>query len=67
MFPKTTLKMDLSARDRKFTLVVGLLVLMMGLGTLTSSWKVSTYAPLAIMMGVFLVCLVAMVGLKKSF
>ena len=65
MFPKDDhLKIEFSPRDRKFTLVVGLLVLMTGLGMMGSNWKGDTFAPLAILMGLFLLCLVALAAFK---
>ena len=60
------LKIEFSPRDRRFTLVVGLLVLMTGLGMMGSNWRTDTFAPLAIMMGLFLICLVALIGFKRT-
>ena len=60
------LKIELSPRDRKFTLTVGLMVLMTGLGTMNSSWPLASFAPLAVMAGLFLTCLVALVSFKKT-
>ena len=66
MFPKNHhLKIEFSPRDRRFTLIVGLLVLMTGLGVMGGNWKADTFAPLAILMGLFLLCLVALVAFKK--
>lgn len=60
------LKIELSPRDRKFTLAVGLAVLLTGIGTMTSNWPLASFAPLAVMAGMFLTCLVALVSLKKT-
>jgi len=60
------LKIDLSQRDCKFALTVGLVALMTGLGLITRNWPLATFAPLAIMLGLFLVCLVALMAFKKA-
>ena len=68
MLAKNThhLRIEFSPRDRRFTLIVAMLMLMTGLGSMGSSWRAAALAPLAIMMGLFLVCLVALVGVRKS-
>lgn len=67
MLSKNTshLTIEFSPRDRKFTLRVGLLLLLTGLALTGSTWRPAAFAPLAIMMGLFLVCLVALASFKK--
>jgi hypothetical protein len=67
MFSKTgSLKIEFSRRDRKFTLIVGFLLLMTGLGLMGSNWKPASFAPLAIMMGLFLLCLILLAALRRD-
>jgi peptidoglycan/LPS O-acetylase OafA/YrhL len=59
------LQAEFSSRDRKFTFGIGMLMLIAGLAMMGNNWSRDTYAPLAVMSGLFLLCLAALKVFKK--
>lgn len=60
------LETEFSSRDRKFTFGIGMSMLIMGLAMMGNNWSRDTYAPLAIMSGLFLLCLAVLKVFKKT-
>jgi len=66
MIPRShLLQTEFSSRDCKFTFGIGMLMLIMGLGMMGNNWSRDTHAPLAILNGLFLLCL-AMLRVFKT-